>query len=285
VRGAVTATKVDADGVSHPGKVRKQNEDHFLVGELRKSLTLRRTSLPVSGQTDLAGETTGHLFLVADGMSDAANGEVASELAVFTAVEYVLATLPWFFGARGGSPDDVREDLVAMVKDADSVVRSAAVGQPGKPRMGTTLAVAYLIGLDLFVTQVGDSRCYVLRGSELRQLTRDDTVTQELVEEGRADPKQDEVWGFGNSLTEVVGGEEQGVYPEVTTARVDSGDTILLCTDGLTRHVTDREIATVLSADEPASTLCQRLIEAANEAGGSDNITVVVGRVLAESDG
>jgi protein phosphatase len=278
------SARIDVEGMSHPGKVRATNEDQFLVAELTKSLRLQCTSLPIDGRLDLAGETTGHLFLVADGMSDTPDGEVAGELAVFTAVEYVLATLPWFFGARGGAPEDVRMDLVAMMKEAESVVQSAAVGRPGKRRMGTTLTVAYLIGRDLFAAQVGDSRCYLLSDSVLHHVTTDATVDRQLVGEGEADPNEKETWGFGSALTEAIGGKEKGVYPEVHTATVAEGDTILLCTDGLTRHVPDREIAAILASEDSAAKQCEHLIAAANDAGGSDNITVIVGRVLAETD-
>jgi protein phosphatase len=175
-------------------------------------------------------------------------------------------------------------DLVAMMKEAESVVQSAAVGKPGQRRMGTTLTVAYLIGQHLFAAQVGDSRCYLLRDSVLHHVTTDDTVTQQLSDEGKTGPKDAEAWGFGNVLTEAIGGKEQGVYPLVHTAAVAEGDTILLCTDGLTRHVPESEIADILTTEGPAAAQCENLIAAANDAGGSDNITVVVGRVLGKTD-
>ena len=123
-----------------------------------------------------------------------------------------------------------------------------------------------------------------MRGSELHQITTDDTMAEKLVESGALEPEDVAESRLSSVLSQAIGGAEKGIRPSVQVATLGVGDTVLLCTDGLTDHVADFEIAEVLSTNEPAESKCRKLIKKANDAGGSDNITVVVCRVL-ESEG
>jgi protein phosphatase len=258
------------------------NQDQFLIADLNRSMTIRRTTLPLESQTRLSADTRGYIFAVADGMGGAADGEVASELAVFTVVQYVATMLPWCYGASGRSEEEVKTELIGVLKKCESVVQSAAGEQEDPMRMGTTLTLTYLNWPELFVVHVGDSRCYVLRGSKLHQITTDHTIAQQLADRGALEPEEVADSRMSSVLSQAIGGPQEGVRPDVHLATLTSGDTVLLCTDGLTEHVSDSEILDILNTDDPADGKCWKLLEKANEGGGSDNITVVVCRALEE---
>jgi protein phosphatase len=271
---------IDAEGLSDVGKVREKNEDQFLIAELEKSMAIRRTTLEPDSQSQLSGAMKGHLFVVADGMGGHADGEVASELATVAVTRYVLGMLPWFHGVAGRREEDVTADLIRALKRCEFVVQTAADEQTLPRRMGTTLTLAYLNFPDLFVVNVGDSRCYVYRGSEFNQITVDQTAAQQLHEQGvlEADEVADSV--ASSILLQSIGGADHGVQPDAYVVKVEFADTILLCTDGLSDYVPEKTIARILATDEPSDAKCWNLVKAANDAGGSDNITAVVARVL-----
>jgi protein phosphatase len=144
--------------------------------------------------------------------------------------------------------------------------------------MGTTLTMAYVVWPRLFIVHVGDSRCYLLRRSELKQLTEDHTVAQQYVESGVLAADEAETSRWSNVLWNVVGGASDELAPQVYKSELQLGDTLLLCTDGLNKHVSDDRIAQVLAEDADAEKVCRCLVAAANDAGGSDNVTIVVAR-------
>jgi protein phosphatase len=271
---------IDVEGLSDVGKVREKNEDQFLVAELEKSMVIRRTTLEPDSQSQLSGAMTGHLFVVADGMGGHADGEVASELATVTVTRYVLAMLPWFHGVAGRRVEDVTADLVRALKSCESVVQAAADDQMQARRMGTTLTMAYLNFPDVFVVNAGDSRCYLLRGSELHQVTVDQTAAQEMLEQGVFDSEEAVDPTLRSALSQAIGGAEHGVQPDAYIATAEINDTILLCTDGLSDYVPEKTIAEILGTDDSAEAKCWNLVKAANDAGGSDNVTAIVARML-----
>jgi protein phosphatase len=271
---------IEVEGLSDVGMVREKNEDQFLIAELEKSMAIRRTTLEPDSQSQLSGTMTGYLFVVADGMGGHVDGEVASELATVTVSRYVLGLLPWFHGVAGRREEDVSSDLVRALKRCEAVVQNAADDQAQARRMGTTLTIAYLNFPDLFVVNVGDSRCYVLRASELNQITVDQTAAQQLHEQGVLDAEEVDGSAAGSILSQAIGGAEHGVQPDAYIVKAEINDTILLCSDGLCDYVPDPKIAEILGTDEPADAKCWNLVNAANDAGGSDNVTAVVARVL-----
>ncbi len=277
--------ETDSHGATDVGRVRDANEDQYLIADLTKSMLIQQTSLSHDDGHRLYGGSRGHLYVVADGMGGHRAGDVASGVAVDTLASYFVAMIPWFLQAETDSVDELKDELARALQKCQAAVRARAKdkNQTGARRMGTTLTMAYLVSRELFVVHVGDSRCYMLRGSELHQLTTDHTVAQQMVERGIIEPEDAGKTPFRSSLSQVVGGDEAEIQPDVHRASVAPGDIILLCTDGLTREVSEADIAAILSDDDSAEEMCTKLIDAANQAGGTDNITVVVSRVLEEA--
>jgi protein phosphatase len=145
-------------------------------------------------------------------------------------------------------------------------------------QMGTTLTMAYILWPRLYVVHAGDSRCYLLRGSRLEQITTDHTVAQQLVERGALSPQEAKESRWSSVLWNCIGGGSHDLSPDVYKATLHLGDTLLLCSDGLTRPVGDEEIRQALQQDGSAEAICRRLVDAANAKGGPDNITVAVAR-------
>jgi protein phosphatase len=261
-------------GLTHVGLVRSNNEDQFLIVRLRKSLELLETSLPSQDALHLT-DREGHVILVADGIGGRAGGERASAIAVQGATEYLLGAAKWFF--RLDDPDEaVRLRLLREGLDRiDHRIMQESISNPALKGMGTTLTAASVVGAEVFIVHVGDSRAYVLHDGELRQLTTDHTLTQQLVEEGLMSPEQARTAPLHNILTNALGGRP-GVSADIVKLRLYPGDRLLLCTDGLTENVSDKVIAELLKLHSRPAPACQGLIDAALFGGGTDNVTVVV---------
>jgi protein phosphatase len=268
--------KMDCHGLTDRGQVRPSNEDQFLVADLSRSMLIHQTSLNLDDHTRLFGGSQGHLLLVADGMGGHAAGERASSLAVDNMTRYVLHTMPWFFGLREDHEDDLREQLVTALERCQERIEQEAAALAERRRMGTTLTMAYLLWPRLYVVHAGDSRCYVLRGGKLQQVTTDHTMAQRMVETGVLTAEKAVQSPLGHVLWNCVGGGTRELYAEVRKVMLALGDTLLLCTDGLTTCVKDDKIAEVLGAGQSAEETGRRLVAAANAAGAPDNVTVVV---------
>jgi serine/threonine protein phosphatase PrpC len=274
----------DAAGATAVGQKRRRNEDQFVVATIRRSMHIHATSLEEANAV-LPSSAEGTLLLVADGMGGHGGGDVASSIASRALVGYLSTVLPWF-DAQAAEPRDpteslsgVRDGLNAALRSSDRAVRRAAAQPGGIQGMGTTMTVAYAHFPLLYVAHVGDSRAYLLRGNQLHRLTRDHTVADELAE-AMQQPVEDDS-PYHHVLTKAIGGGGQThSEPDIRRADLELGDVILLCSDGLTKHVGDDEIARLLGASEAAETIADRLVALANERGGSDNITVVVARSI-----
>mgnify|MGYP002623470071 CR=1 FL=1 len=274
--------KLDCHGMTDVGRRRETNEDQFLIADLNKSLRVHQTSLALDHQTRLFGNSQGNLLLVADGMGGHDAGERASTLAVDGVVAYTLNTLRWFFRLDGQSDDDFEEDLRAAMEHCQQLLNQESKALPQRRGMGTTLTLAYVIWPRMYVVHVGDSRCYVFRGGQLTQLTRDHTMAELYREslETSPDAEGDSERRMTHILWNVVGGTRDDLSPEVHRFALELDDTVLLCSDGLTRHVSDDAIAAQLRANGSAEQLCRQLVDEANRQGGEDNITAVVARFL-----
>ncbi|MBU0718872.1 MAG: protein phosphatase 2C domain-containing protein [Planctomycetes bacterium] len=272
--------QIDCHGLTDVGRIRDANEDQFLIAELGKSMLVRQTTLALDHEHQLFGCTQGHLFLVADGIGGYAAGGRASSIATGAVAHYVLNTMPWFFRLDEKHEDDLREELKSAVEQCETMIRADAEGRFDRQGMGTTLTMAYVLWPRLYLVHVGDSRGYLLRKTELRRLTRDHTVAQELMEAGAIDSAEVESSRWSHVLCSAIGGRSSELNPEVYKISLEVGDTVLLCTDGLTRHLADADVASILKEDHSAEGACLDLIEAANRAGGSDNITVVVAKFV-----
>jgi PPM family protein phosphatase len=250
-------------GQTAVGQVREHNEDNFLIGDLtRKS---REFS---SGQLYQIGRC-GAVFAVCDGMGGAAAGEVASKLAVDIIYNQLVAA-----GVPRGREDLARR-LVNAIQDGGHRIFSEARADRSRRGMGTTATVAGFLDDRLFVAQVGDSRAYVLRNGDLVQVTRDQSLVNQLIEAGQLTEEEAETFEHNNIILQALGTSET-VQVDLTFVDLRSNDTLMLCSDGLSSMVRAEEIRdTLLGVNDPHEA-CQALINKANEAGGHDNVTVVV---------
>jgi protein phosphatase len=203
------------------------------------------------------------VFVVADGMGGAQAGEVASRLAI----EAFQHELP-----ESGTPE---ERLAACVRAANRTIYEMSRSEHERAGMGTTLTAAYLDDDDLAIAHVGDSRAYLFRDQTLRRLTEDHSLVEELVRRGKLTEEQAAEHPQRSIITRALG-PEPDVEVDTWTYPVQSGDVLLLCSDGLTSMISEEQIAQILSSTPSLERAAQRLIAAANEAGGRDNITVVL---------
>lgn len=273
---------VDLAALSHQGHVRENNEDSYLVLRFGRSLENLITNL----DDELLEESytiTGYGMLVADGMGGIAGGEIASRLALSKLVELVVDTSDWVLSLeRQRDISTVLERMTERFWQIDSAVRSEADHDYTLQGMGTTLTVAAALGSNLIIGHVGDSRAYLLRGSLLKQLTTDHTLAQALIDAGVADADDPASRSMRHVLTAAVGSLGQEVDPQVQRFKLEHGDQLLLCTDGLTETVEDSTIAHVLHEAESSQSACQALVDLALAGGGSDNVTVVIARFASQ---
>jgi protein phosphatase len=215
---------IDFAGLTDPGEVRERNEDQFLIGGLTKSMLVHRTSLDLGEPARLFGGTHGYVLVVADGMGGHAGGDVASLTAVDTLTHYVLNTMPWFFELD----ENYEDDQLALLEDALRACQASLFDRVhegrGRAGMGTTLTMAYVLWPRLYVVHAGDSRCYLLRGSELEQITTDHTFAASMIGEGRITAEEAQRSGWSHVLWNVVGGTSDALLPEVYKAELAAGD-------------------------------------------------------------
>jgi serine/threonine protein phosphatase PrpC len=273
---------VKAFGVTDKGRVRATNEDQFLSAELTKAMRIWQTSLPEKKAQ--FGEERGHLFLVADGMGGHRAGEQASALAVMAIEQFTLNTLKWFFDANGPDAQRVLTQFQTALRQADARILEEANEHPELRGMGTTVTMAFQLDTQLCVVHVGDSRAYLFGDGELYQLTRDDTLMADMVSRGEIQPEQVAQHRLRHVITNVVGGTEAVVNVQAHALNVRAGDRLLLCSDGLTEMVPDQAIAAILAAEADPEAACKKLVAEANDAGGRDNVTVLIVRFDAPPD-
>ena len=273
-----TPLDVDLAAASHQGLVREHNEDHFLVMRFGRSMENLSTNLdePV---LEHGYSLTGYGLLVADGMGGMAGGEVASGLALAKLVKLLVDTPDWILALkREKDATTVLQRMSQRFFQIDESLKEKAKRDATLRGMGTTLTVAGTLGNDLVLGHVGDSRAYLLRGTNLQQLTTDHTLAQALIDAGVAGRDDPATRSMRHVLTAALGSLGARIAPEVLRFKICRGDQLLICTDGLTEMVEDGTIATALREAESSERACQNLIDLALAGGGSDNITVVLAR-------
>jgi protein phosphatase len=268
------SVRVDLAARTHPGQVRPNNQDNFLVVRFGRFLQTVATSLP-DGQVPGEFGDTGYGLVVADGMGGMAAGEVASRLAITHFLDLVLETPDWILGRGEPEVEEVIDRAVGRFRDVNEAVLDQGRRQPGHGGMGTTLTVAVSLGEDLIVAHVGDSPVYLFRRDELHKLTRDHTLAQ-LFNDTRAARAPRASTRLRHVLTHAIGIAETGSEPDIGRFRLADGDRLLLCTDGLTDLVDDETIAAELRRGASSDAACRALVDLALERGGTDNVTVVV---------
>ncbi len=268
--------ELDLFGLTHVGKVRKNNQDHFLLCTVHPQVLMHATSLPSPDDLPLRGQRLATILLVADGVGGGTGGGEASQLAAETITSYVSSTLRCYHAAGSANEGEFEEALRTAAIAAHAAVRAEGVSR-SEQKMATTLTLAIVIWPWVYVVQVGDSRCYRYLNGSLRQITRDQTMAQALVDQGALPKEKMADSPFSNVLVSAIGGE--AATPEVTRFDIrDRDSVVLLCSDGLTKHVTDAEIAAQIGAMRSSEQLCHTLLDLALERGGTDNITILAGR-------
>jgi serine/threonine protein phosphatase PrpC len=271
--------EVDLFGLTHRGKVRTENQDHFLLATVHPQVVVHGTNIPEPERLILRGQRLGTIMLVADGVGSGAGLE-ASRIAVETIARYMSTTLRCYDAAGSSHEEELLTELRGAALEAHTAVREGAAerqaAEPLKRGMATTLTLATVVYPWMYVVQVGDSRCYYYWDGELRQITRDQTVAQDLVDQGVLPKERAAASPFSHVLASAIGGQEAS--PVVSRIDISHrGCVILLCSDGLTKHVSDAEIGTEIGRMSSAEQVCRTLLDLALERGGSDNITVLVG--------
>jgi protein phosphatase len=274
--------ELDVYGITHPGLIRRENQDHFLICSLRKQMLVHHTSLPEI--QNLAGpERLAFVAMVADGVGGGAKGEEAARLAVETVTQYVTGSMRCYYAASSGDDAEFSQALedAALQCHADCLQRAAQ--DPEARGMATTLTLWLGVWPRAYLLQVGDSRCYSLRRGELIQISRDQTMAQELIDLGVLNRTDASRSRLTTTLSSAIGGRQTA--PVVTRMDSEWGNVGLLCSDGLTRHVTDDRIRERLGTMTSAKQVCEDLLQDALDGGGTDNVTIVVGRAVAKERG
>lgn len=271
-------TDIDQWGLTHRGNVRSTNQDHFFVGALARGVTVDFTSIATEGRV-LHAERLASLAVVADGVGGSGGGEEAARIAV----RDLISSVSRFFHDAARVESEDPEVFSRLLQDAalachDSLLKKAEQ-EGGERHFSTTLTLFLGLWPHAYLLQVGDSRCYVFSNGELTQITRDQTYAQDLVDSGALTQTTAQHSRWANVLSSAIGGGEAA--PVVTRVVRDWGTVVLLCSDGLTKHVSDERIREVLSSMTSARQAAEQLLQDALDDGGSDNVTIIVGRTLA----
>ncbi len=270
--------EIDVYGLTHIGKVRPDNQDHFLICALRKQMVVHQTSLPETDRLMAGPERLAFLAMVADGVGGGARGEEASRIVLEAVTQYVSGTMRCYYAA--GSADDA-EFYQALQEGAlrcHEELKRRGEEDPEYQGMATTLTLFLGVWPRAYLLQVGDSRCYIYRNGELSQITRDQTMAQELIDLGVLTRADAAATRLARTLSSSLGGRQTD--PVVTRFDNNWGTVVLLCSDGLTAHVSDDRIRERLRSMTSAKQVGEDLLREALEGGGSDNITIIVGRTL-----
>lgn len=267
--------KFDVQGQTDVGLVREKNEDQFLIFELEKHTNVLASSFAMDETQDILERSKGLVMIVADGVGGQVAGERASQLATETIYGHLRKHMPWFMRLHHEHENELVNALKVAVQECELAVKSETEMIPSEAGMGTTLTLAYLLWPSLYVVHVGDSRCYIKRNSEMLQITRDHTYAQALLEAGELKEHEAKTSRFSHVLLNSIGRGTSELHPEVYTAELEKGDTILLCTDGIYGMLEDDRIGELVES-KSASQACKDLVDHGNEAGGRDNLTVIV---------
>ena len=269
--------EIDIYGLTHPGKVRKDNQDHFLVCALHKSATIQHSSIPPENISP-GSQRVALLMMVADGVGGGHRGEEASRMALEGVTRYVTRCMACYYGTASSDDAEFYTALQEVAQQCHTEMVRRGEEDPDYRGMATTLTLYLGHWPRAFLLQVGDSRCYLLRGDELTQISRDQTMAQELIDLGVMRPAETAGTKFERTLSSSIGGSQTA--PVVSKFDLTWDTAVLLCSDGLTRLVPDERIRERLRTMTSSRQACEALLEDALQAGGSDNITIVIRRAV-----
>ncbi|HEV7388947.1 MAG TPA: protein phosphatase 2C domain-containing protein [Gemmatimonadaceae bacterium] len=269
--------ELESFGITHTGLVRRENQDHFLIAQLRGRLNVKMSSLPAIERLPIEEERVGSFMMVADGVGGGQKGETASRIALEEIAQYISQAARCYYRENDAEGDFV-STLERAAKEVHECVIEQAAADPGTVGMATTLTLVIGVWPWMYLLQVGDSRYYIYANGVLRQISRDQTLAQEMVDEGIMSQSLSERSPLSNVLSSSIGGAQTA--PVVTRLHSNWEHVHLLCTDGLNKHVSDEQIRQRLSTMTSAKQVCEDLLQDALDGGGSDNITIIVGRAV-----
>ena len=269
--------EIDVFAMSHRGKVRAENQDHFLLATIHKRVQIVQSNLTEQAKLPMENERLAFIAMVADGVGGAEGGQEASATALAVAMQYIARSTDCYYREDGSDERFIHALQDAAMQSHQAVIERAREIVEGRT-MATTLTLWMGVWPWYYLLQVGDSRYYLYRDGALTQVSRDQTIGQDLLDQGVFTRAMAERSGFSNVLSSAIGGES--AVPVVTRMRADWHNVHLLCTDGLTKHVPDAQIASRLAAMTSARQVCEQLVQDALDAGGSDNVSVIVGRAV-----
>jgi serine/threonine protein phosphatase PrpC len=272
------AVAIESFGLTDKGNVRELNQDNFLIVDIHRSVDIRHSSLSPEALANRFGSAAAHLFVVADGVGGGPAGEHASEDAISALLKYVSETVGCFNRLEAQAEHELFDRLEATVRDVHQKLLAEHAGKRGQAP-ATTLTMVLLIWPRAYLIHVGDSRAYVRRRGRLQQMTRDQTFGEYMVNVGAWTEEQAARARPADTLSSAIGGSE--LEPVVGLVDLEPGDSIMLCTDGLTKHVTDDRIAALMEQSANAQSLGRQLVDEALSGGGSDNVAVIVVKALA----
>jgi protein phosphatase len=280
---SLTAVQIDCHGVTDIGHLRETNQDHFLISDLRKHLSAQQSSFELESP-EVYGEPLGKLLLVADGMGGANAGEVASELAIKATVKFLLNSMHWLLHP---SPPEIEKFVLDLKKAAcfsHQAVREDAAHKPDRQGMGSTLTVVYLVWPMMYVLHVGDSRCYLWHQGQLGLLTKDQTFAQFLYDQNKLTKEEFVQSQYHHVLMSAIG-MDAVPHAAVYRQRLQFGDKLLLCSDGVNLHLGHDEIDGLLRETADSKTICEKVVQRSLELGGKDNATAIVAQFLEPQEG
>ena len=269
--------EIDVYGLTHQGLVRSSNQDHFLIGSLQQRLRVLESSLPDTSALPVAENRIAFLMMVADGVGGGKKGEEASQLALQELTQYITQSVRCYYSAQTGDTD-FTQALGAGALECHRAVQARGAADPDSAGMATTLTLWIGVWPWCYLVQVGDSRYYQYRGGQLMQISRDQTMAQDLLDSGTFAKAVVANSPFANVLTSSIGGSQTA--PVVKRLPNSWSTTHLLCSDGLTKHVPDARIAERIGAMQSAREVCEQLLQDALDGGGTDNVTITVGRAI-----
>jgi len=246
------AKSIRSGAVCITGDYRENNEDNYLA------------------------EKGCHFFLVADGMGGMSAGEKASEMCV----QLVSQKLRELIDFNSTLPEQVTAAIDKAVHHANAEIRMTGQSNPDLYKMGTTIALFVVVGQAAYITGLGDSRVYSMRGQTLEQLTKDHTMSQALLDSGTISKEEAATHRYRNRLHQFLGAEGRGIELKIRRCSLDAGDRFILCSDGVTEGVDDDTLATLLYENDDPQQAAQGIVDAAQSGGSKDNITCIVLHII-----
>lgn len=267
----------DVYGLSHPGKVRTENQDRFLLATIHKRINVVNSNLTEAERIPIGDQRLAYVAMIADGVGGGTGGADASSTTVETILQYMNDAALVYLGARAGE-DAFTELLQAAAMRAHDAVLQRRTASGIRGTMATTLTLYISVWPSYYLLQLGDSRYYVWRNGKLTQVTRDQTLAQDLVDSGVLTRTAAAKTPLANVLSSAIGADS--TIPVVTRLQSDWHNVHLMCSDGLTKHVSDERIAEVIGSMTSSKQACEQLLQDALDGGGTDNITIIIGRTI-----